>query len=116
MCDTITRMPDDRSPRWLVLYAATVPNLLALGIVEVTAPPNALRTVARCLLALATFVGMGWWVHASRAAMDLQPWCDCAPRTITVRVISSQRPDVPGLMPEPLAVPSPAEDDLLVGV
>ena len=118
MCDAVTPVPGTRSsPRWLGLYAATVPSLVALGIVEVAAPSNPLRTVARCMFTLATFVGMGWWVHASRAAIDLQQWCDCAPRTITVRVIPSRRPDAPSRVPEPVTMPSTADrEDLLVGV
>jgi hypothetical protein len=117
MCDTVTLTPGaTTSPRWLGLYAATVPSLLALGLVEVVSPPNALRTLARCVFTLATFVGMGWWVHSSRAAMDLQQWCDCAPGTITVRVIESSRPAYPERLPERVSVPVPADEELLVSV
>jgi hypothetical protein len=57
-------------------------------------------------LALVTFATMGTWVWSSRAALDLQDWCPCAPATISVRVIESRRP----LSPTPDPVPAWAEE------
>ena len=81
-----------RHPRWALLYAATLPQLAALAAVEASAPSPPVRVMLRWGLALATFIGMGLWVRANRAAFDLQQWCDCAPQTITIRVIESHRP------------------------
>jgi len=79
-------------PRWLLLYAATAPQLAALAAVEASAPSPPVRVLLRWALTLATFVGMGLWVRANRAAFDLQDWCDCAPQKMTIRVIESRRP------------------------
>jgi hypothetical protein len=90
MCDT-SRVAV-AGPRWGALYAATAPPLTALAIVEVAGPVGVARTALRLALALGAFVGMAVWVHANRPAFDLQNWCDCAGRTMTVRVIESRRP------------------------
>jgi len=90
MCDT-ARTPVTR-PRWGALYGPTLPSLAALAVVEMAAPPNAVRTILRFALAVGMVGGMAWWVHSNRAAVDLQDWCDCAGRTMTIRVIESHRP------------------------
>ena len=79
-------------PRWGVLYAVVAPQLAVLALVELGGPPSALRLALRYTLALGAFVAMAAWVHTSRAALDLQDWCECAGRTMTIRVISSTRP------------------------
>jgi hypothetical protein len=93
MCDTTTGTPPRLGrPHWAVLYAVTLLPLSALGLVGIAGAQHALRTLACCVLAFATFAGMAWWLRANRAALDLQEWCECAPRTITIRVIESRRP------------------------
>ena len=95
-------------PRWGALYAATFPPLTALAIVEVAGPVGVIRTALRLALALGAFAGMAVWVRANRAAFDLQHWCDCAGRTMTVRVIgSSSEPhrDVDAELPEVVLLP-----------
>jgi|RhiMetdeSRZDD1v2_1073273.scaffolds.fasta_scaffold1031896_2 hypothetical protein len=117
MCDTVAEVRRATSrPRWLGLYAATLPQLVALAVVEIAGPPSAVRAVARCVFALGTFAAMGCWVHASRAALDLQQWCECARRSVTVRVIESRRPEHPHRMAQPVMVRSEADEDTLVGV
>jgi len=90
MCDT-PRAAVSR-PRWGTLYGTPVPPLAALAVLEVAGPPNAVRTALRLVLALGAFAGMAMWVRSNRAAFDLADWCDCAGRTVTVRVIESYRP------------------------
>jgi hypothetical protein len=107
MCETSSRAIG--RPRWGWLYGATVSPLAALAVVEMLTPPNVLRTVLRYTLTLATLAGMAFWIRASRAAFDLQEWCECAAGTITVRVIESRRP-VGGEWPDPLE-PAPAFAD-----
>jgi hypothetical protein len=59
MCETRgTREATLRQPRWEVLYAATLPQIAALGAVEVVQSPPAVRLALRCLLALGVFVAM----------------------------------------------------------
>ena len=116
MCETVTGVRRAASnPRWLGLYAVTLLQLAALAAVEVAGPPNIVRAVARCAFALGTFVGMGWWVWASRAALDLQQWCECASRTMTVRVIESCPPD-PAVQVAAYAMPSADDEKALVGI
>ena len=103
-------------PRWGLLYGTVGSPLLALLVVEATAPPFPARTLLRCALALAAFGGMAAWVWSSRAALDLQEWCPCAASTISVRVIESERPaDVPCPAEEPEPeVRAPAERELVL--
>ena len=93
MCETARTAVG--SPRWGALYGVTVPPLATLAVIEMASPPNPVRTLLRCALALGTFAGMALWVRTNRAAFDLQDWCDCAGRTMTVRVIESHRPAPP---------------------
>jgi hypothetical protein len=110
MCDT-SRAAVSR-PRWGTLYGATLPQLTALAVVEISSPSNPLRTVLRFALGLGVFAGMAVWLRANRAAVDLQDWCDCAGRTMTVRVIESRRP-VASPRPVPLVRPALEEDQEL---
>jgi len=98
MCDTT---PAATRPRWGALYGATLPPLATLAIVEIASPPNVVRTILRFALALGALGGMALWVHANRAAVDLQDWCDCAGRTMTIRVIESRGPAGPTDPPVP---------------
>ena len=117
MCDTVTSVRDAAShPRWLGLYAVTLPQFAALAAVEVAGPSGVVRTVARGVLVLATFVGMGWWVRASQAALDLQQWCECASRTVTVRVIESRRPEPSVPIAARASMSSEPDEDALVTV
>jgi len=79
-------------PRWSLLYGTTLPQIIALAAVEVTAPPHPARLLLRWGLALGSFLGIGLWLRANRAAFDLQDWCACAGETVTVRIIPSRRP------------------------
>jgi len=115
MCDTTSRAAGGLAsarPRWGVLYAATLPQLAALGVVEVAQSPQAVRVGLRCLLALGVFLAMGAWLRANRPAFDLQDWCDCAAQQMTVRVIESRRPrPVAFPIDPPATAPVPAEEE-----
>lgn len=99
-------------PRWGWLYGTVLPPLAGLAVVEVTGPPNLVRTLLRSVLALTALVGMALWAHANRAAFDLQEWCDCAASMITVRVIESHRPATEPPSEAHELVPATAERDL----
>jgi len=117
MCDTVTGVRDAANhPRWLGLYGVTLSQLAALAAVEVAAPSGVVRTVVRGVLVLGTFVGMGWWGRASQAALDLQQWCECASRTVTVRVIESRRPEPSVPITARASMSSEADEDALVAV
>src|SRR5204862_4936108 len=95
MCDTTSqaaRRSVGGQPRWGFLYAATLPQLVALGVIEVAQSPQAVRIALRGLLALGVFLAMGAWLRDNRPAFDLHDWCDCAGQQMTVRVIESRRP------------------------
>jgi hypothetical protein len=95
MCSTSQRVVTAgavRRPRWGLLYSVTLPQLAALAVVEAAGPPTPVRIAARWMLAIGTFVAMAVWLRASRAAFDLQEWCDCAGRSVTVRVIDARSP------------------------
>jgi len=115
MCETTyrgTREATLRRPRWGVLYAATLPQIAALGAVEVVQSPPAVRVALRCLLALGVFVAMALWLHANRPAFDLRNWCDCAGTRMTIRVIESRRPPP---IPVPCEHPATIAEEVEVG-
>src|SRR4029434_5754506 len=107
MCDT-PRPPGPTvlRPRWGLLYGAAFSPLAALAVVEVTTPPNAIRTLLRFVFAISAFAGMAVWVRARRTALDMSDWCGCAGATVSVRVIESPRPYP--LTPLEARRPSPA--------
>jgi hypothetical protein len=115
MCDTTSRAARGSvsgRPRWGVLYAATLPQLAALGVVEVAQSPQPVRVALRCLLALGVFATMSVWLRANRPALDLLNWCDCAGERMTIRVIESRRPRAFALPLEPTVVtPERVEQD-----
>jgi hypothetical protein len=93
MCDTPRPAgPAIVRPRWALLYGAAFSPLAALAVVEVAAPPNAVRTVLRFVFAIGAFAGMALWVRVSRTALDMLDWCACAGATVSMRVIESRRP------------------------
>jgi len=114
MCDTTSQAARESvggRPRWGVLYAATLPQLAALGGLEVVQSPGTVRVALRCLLALGMFLAMGAWLRANRPAFDLQDWCDCAGQQMTVRVIESSRPrPVAFPLDPPATTPVPVEE------
>lgn len=92
------------APRWGLLYAGTLPQLAALGVVEAAHSPHLLRMTLRCLIALSVFAAMSVWLRTNRPALDLQNWCDCAGAQMTVRVIASHSPK-PAVRPlEPMVI------------
>ena len=108
MCDTSAgeRGSAIVRPRWGMLYATVFPQLAALGVVEVVQSPGAIRLALRCVFALGVFATMSVWLRANRPAFDLQNWCDCAGRQMSIRVINSFLPEVTAAPFEPAAVES----------
>jgi hypothetical protein len=115
MCDTTHRGmhgSDVARPRWGLLYGTALPQLAALGALEVVQSPHAVRIALRCLLAFGVFAAMSILLRANRPAFDLQNWCECAGERMTIRVIESRRPQ-PAASPldRPALVPAPAEEE-----
>ena len=72
MCDTAKSAVG--SPRWGALYGVTVPPLATLAVIEMASPPNAVRTILRCALALGTFAGMALWVTSTPRSVEAIIW------------------------------------------
>ena len=98
-------------PRWGILYAATLPQLAALGAVEAVHSPNPVRLILRVLLALAVFATMSVWLRVNLPALDLQDWCDCAGERMTIRVVESAPPRPRALPAKPPLAPAPVEEE-----
>src|SRR5262245_8979899 len=99
------------APRWGLLYAGTVPQLAALGVLEAAHSPHLLRIALRCLIAVGLFATMSLWLRTNRPALDLQDWCDCAGAQVTVRVIESHRPEPAISQTRPITAFEPAEQE-----
>jgi hypothetical protein len=102
-------------PRWGLLYGLVAAPLTALALVELSGLANPARAALRSALALGTFIALAAWVRASRARIDLQDWCECAGRSMTIRVVSSGRavPAPPPDQVEPEPAPVPAGHELV---
>ena len=106
-------LPDLRScaRAGALLYGAAFSPLAALAVVEMSAPPNVIRTVLRFVFALGAFAGMAVWVRASRTALDMLDWCACAGATVTMRVIESRRPSPFTELDAPVLSPAWTEEE-----
>ena len=62
----------DKRPAWWLLYAAGLPLVGLIGLVEAKVPDGGLREVLESLAVIAVFGFMLIWVRFNRAAMDLQ--------------------------------------------
>jgi hypothetical protein len=115
MCDTTSEGARGSvvvRPRWGLLYGTALPQLAALGALEVVQSPHAIRIALRCLLALGVFATMSVWLRANRPAFDLQNWCDCAGDRMTIRVIDSRRlQPVASPRAHPATVPAEVEEE-----
>jgi hypothetical protein len=94
-----------------LLYGAAFSPLAALAVVEISAPPNAIRTLLRFVCAAGAFGGMAVWVRASRTALDMLNWCACAGATVTMRVIESRRPSPLTELDTPVHAPAWTEEE-----
>src|SRR5215470_18461382 len=99
------------APRWGVLYAGTLPQLAALGVVEAAYSPHLVRVALRCLIAVGVFATISMWLRTNRPALDLQDWCDCAGAQMTIRVIESRPPQPAVPVAEPLVVAAALEQE-----
>ena len=97
-------------PRWGLLYGVVFGGLAALTLVDVDAAASG-RTVLDCVMAGAVFLGIACWIRANRVALDQQDWCECAADTLTMRVITSRRPDLGRSIPPRVSESLPREED-----
>jgi hypothetical protein len=91
MCDTqrvTARIP---RPGWGGLYAIVVAAFAACAAVELAVPGPALQAAGERAIAAVAFAVMVQWVWVNRVAFDLLDWCACASKSVTVRVITSER-------------------------
>jgi hypothetical protein len=102
MCETSARAMST-SPRWTVLYGLTLAPLAAIAALEAVPLPEAVREAVRCLLALAAFAGMAFWVRRNRVALDLAQGCDCEPQPLIIGGMDGDRRPMPVDLPEPSA-------------
>jgi hypothetical protein len=82
-------------PRWSWLYALVALPLAGLTPAEIVLPEGPLQTAAGGALVLGVFTAMAVWVRLNRCAIEQMASCDCAWDRVTVRVISSRRPEPP---------------------
>jgi cobalamin biosynthesis protein CobD/CbiB len=96
MCNVTAPASGTRStprPQWGRLYIRVAFALAAFGVVERLMSPGPIETVLECGVVVAGLVAIGSWTRRNRVALDQQEWCDCATAKVTVRVISSRRPE-----------------------
>ncbi|MBI2159490.1 MAG: hypothetical protein HYU25_03700 [Candidatus Rokubacteria bacterium] len=104
-------------PRWRRLYAIALLAVAAFALAELAVRAPALRIALECAIAVAASGATLRWIRANRVALDLLEWCDCAAKTITVRVILSRpaRPEdtcAAGALVTPVGDPSGPESEV----
>jgi hypothetical protein len=96
MCDTRTTSTRPRptaAPRRLGLYLAVALTAIAILVVDVAAAIGAGKRLLECGLTVGGFGTIALWVRHNRVALDLEPWCDCANASVTVREIRPPAPE-----------------------
>ena len=88
-------------PHWLGLYVRLLVGSAAGALLAIALPASAARTVLGGVLAVAIVLAALDWNRRNAAALDLEDWCDCAPATITARIVESHRPVEPRRPLEP---------------
>ncbi len=121
MCDVLSGSPRGVAatprPRWGQLYGIALLGVLALAVADVAAPTTA-RSTLDGVLAGAAFAAIALWVRGNRTALDFQDWCECAADQVTMRLITSMRPErCPPIVPAPeqRRPPEELEEAFLVG-
>src|SRR2546422_6364694 len=110
MCTVTARSGGKRStprPQWGRLYVHVSSVLAALALVESVVSPGPFETALGCGLVVAGIGAIAAWTRRNCVALDQQDWCDCAAAKVTVRVISSCRPEPPRI--ERADEPTPVE-------
>ena len=90
MCDARPASAARPRPRWRRLYASGAFAVVAFALTELSVRAPSLRIALECVLAVAAWGATVVWIRANRVALDQLEWCDCAAKTITVRVIVSR--------------------------
>jgi hypothetical protein len=86
-------------PGWGALYGLILATVTVLAGVEASGAPEGARMPLDCGIVLAGFAVTRLWVGRNRAALDLQEWCVCASKRVTVREIPSRRATRPRPVP-----------------
>jgi hypothetical protein len=82
-------------PHWCGLYVRLLAGAGAAALLTISLPASTARTTLGCALAIAVVLAALDWNRRNAAALDLEAWCDCAPATVTARVVESRRPVEP---------------------
>ena len=90
MCDARRTSATRPRPRWGHLYAIAALAVAALPLAELSVRASPFRIALECGMAAAAWGATVGWIRANRVAFDQLDWCDCAAKTITVRVILSR--------------------------
>ena len=88
-------MCDDHSaalprPRWRGLYMRLLAAAAAGALVAASPLGAAARTTLEGAFAAGAVVAVLGWIRGNAAALDLTAWCDCAPATVTARIVESR--------------------------
>lgn len=79
-------------PRWRGLYLRMLVAAGA-GVLTTLAPlAPAPRTGLACVIVTLAAVAALGWLRANAAALDQAAWCDCAARTLRIRVVAPAPP------------------------
>src|SRR5438876_12100488 len=96
VCDGVARPSESRTiphPAWGRLYGIGSMVLVTMVTGEAVMAPGTELWMLRAGLFIAGFTGIAMWRRRNRAALDLENWCDCAGKTVTVRIVPSRRPE-----------------------
>ncbi len=95
MCDSRSASASSARPRWGRLYAILSLAAPALALVEPRVQASPIRIGLEAAVVAGVWGAVAAWLRANRVALDLEAWCDCGPRALTVRVITSRHARMP---------------------
>ena len=79
-------------PRWGRLYTSVLLGLVTLTVVEFRVAASPFRAGLEAGVVAGVWGAVAMWGRANRVARDLDEWCECGRRGLSVRVIVSRPP------------------------
>ena len=77
-------------PQWGRLYTSVLLGLVTLAVIEFRVAASPFRIALEAGVVAGVWGAVAMWGRANRVARDLDEWCECGRRGLTVRVIVSR--------------------------
>jgi len=89
VCDGKRSPTSTPLPRWGRLYTSVLLGLVTFAVVELRVAASPFKIGLEAGIVAGVWGVAAMWGRANRVARDLDEWCECGRRGLTVRVIDT---------------------------